>query len=99
MPQSSTQIHSQIHEPVPISKSKMKLTQGVAAGAEDQKYHAKYRDLKKKVKELEAVRANNSTLRLRTLWLIFAAPQDNDRLHFKVLEARKKVTRMKLERA
>jgi hypothetical protein len=34
----------------------MKLTQGVAAGAEDQKYHAKYRDLKKKVKELEAVR-------------------------------------------
>jgi len=34
----------------------MKLTQGVAAGAEDQKYHSKYRDLKKKVKELETVR-------------------------------------------
>ena len=77
----------------------MKLTQGVAAGAEDQKYHAKYRDLKKKVKELEAVRVDGCSLRPRSLWLIFAVPQDNDRLHFKVLEARKKVTRMKLERA
>ncbi|KAF9780274.1 hypothetical protein BJ322DRAFT_1221197 [Thelephora terrestris] len=69
---------SQTHELTQISKPRMKLTQGVAAGAEDQKYHSKYRDLKKKVKELEA---------------------DNDRLHFKVLEARKNVTRMKLERA
>lgn len=77
----------------------MKLTQGVAAGAEDQKYHAKYRDLKKKVKELEAVRVDGFGLRLRSLWLTSAALQDNDRLHFKVLEARKKVTRMKLERA
>lgn len=77
----------------------MKLTQGVAAGAEDQKYHAKYRDLKKKVKELETVRVDDFGLRLRSLWLIFAVLQDNDRLHFKVLEARKKVTRMKLERA
>ena len=99
MPKPSTQTHSHIHEPVPISKSKMKLTQGVAAGAEDQKYHAKYRDLKKKVKELETVRVVGFRLRLRSLWLIFAASQDNDRLHFKVLEARKKVTRMKLERA
>ncbi|KAF9651067.1 hypothetical protein BDM02DRAFT_957269 [Thelephora ganbajun] len=73
-----SQTHSQTYKPVPISKPKMKLTQGVAAGAEDQKYHAKYRDLKKKVKELET---------------------DNDRLHFKVLEARKNVVRMKLERA
>ena len=77
----------------------MKLTQGVAAGAEDQKYHAKYRDLKKKVKELEAVRIHASILRSRSLWLSFAPLQDNDRLHFKVLEARKNVTRMKLERA
>jgi hypothetical protein len=50
----------------------MKLTQGVAAGAEDQKYHSKYRDLKKKVKELEAVRIYVPTLRLRSLRLIFA---------------------------
>lgn len=99
MSQPSTQTRSQIHELVPTPKSKMKLTQGVAAGAEDQKYHAKYRDLKKKVKELEAVRVGDFSLRLRSLWLIFAPPQDNDRLHFKVLEARKKVTRMKLERA
>lgn len=33
----------------------MKLSHGVAAGAEDSKYQAKYKDLKKKVKELEAV--------------------------------------------
>jgi len=42
----------------------MKLTQGVAAGAEDQKYHGKYRDLKKKVKELETVRVGDFGLRL-----------------------------------
>ena len=77
----------------------MKLTQGVAAGAEDQKYHSKYRDLKKKVKELETVRIDGFGLRLRSFWLIFTVLQDNDRLHFKVLEARKNVTRMKLERA
>jgi hypothetical protein len=33
----------------------MKLSHGVAAGAEDSKYQAKYRVLKKKVKELETV--------------------------------------------
>lgn len=49
----------------------MKLTQGVAAGAEDQKYHAKYRDLKKKVKELEAVRAPHFFHCIQILWLIF----------------------------
>jgi len=52
----------------------MKLTQGIAAGAEDKKYRAKYRDLKKKVKELEAVRVDDFSLRLRSLWLIFAPP-------------------------
>jgi hypothetical protein len=80
MSRPSPALHTQIFEPgtfVP-AKSKMKLSHGVAAGAEDSKYQTKYRDLKKKVKELEA---------------------DNDRLHFKVLEARKNVTRMKLERA
>jgi hypothetical protein len=45
----------------------MKLTQGVAAGAEDQKYHSKYRDLKKKVKELEAVRIRHFVLCVRVL--------------------------------
>lgn len=28
---------------------------GITAGAEDVKYHAKYKELKKKVKEIEAV--------------------------------------------
>ena len=76
----------------------MKLTQGVAAGAEDQKYHSKYRDLKKKVKELEAVRIH-VLLFVSDLCGSSSPLQDNDRLHFKVLEARKNVTRMKLERA
>lgn len=29
---------------------------GIAAGAEDVKYHAKYKELKRKVKEIEGVR-------------------------------------------
>ncbi|KAJ6539666.1 hypothetical protein B0H19DRAFT_1180055 [Mycena capillaripes] len=32
------------------------FTVGIAAGAEDVKYQAKYKDLKRKVKEIEAVR-------------------------------------------
>jgi hypothetical protein len=57
----------QTHELTQISKPRMKLTQGVAAGAEDQKYHSKYRDLKKKVKELEAVRIRHFVLCVRVL--------------------------------
>ncbi|GLB34057.1 hypothetical protein LshimejAT787_0109410 [Lyophyllum shimeji] len=51
---------------------------GIAAGAEDAKYQAKYKDLKRKVKEIET---------------------DNDKLHFKVLQAKRNIQRMKLERA
>ncbi|KAF8897811.1 hypothetical protein BD779DRAFT_1492572 [Infundibulicybe gibba] len=51
---------------------------GIAAGAEDVKYQAKYKDLKKKVKEIE---------------------DDNDKLQFKVLQAKRSIQRMKLERA
>ncbi|KAJ7490278.1 hypothetical protein B0H11DRAFT_1018394 [Mycena galericulata] len=54
------------------------FTVGIAAGAEDVKYQAKYKDLKRKVKEIEA---------------------DNDKLHFKVLQAKRSIQRMKLERA
>ncbi|KAF5393041.1 hypothetical protein D9757_001282 [Collybiopsis confluens] len=53
-------------------------TMGITAGAEDVKYHAKYKELKRKVKEVEA---------------------DNDKLHFKVLNAKRNIQRMKLERA
>ncbi|KAJ7228343.1 hypothetical protein GGX14DRAFT_612299 [Mycena pura] len=51
---------------------------GIAAGAEDVKYQAKYKDLKRKVKEVES---------------------DNDKLHFKILQAKRSIQRMKLERA
>ena len=33
---------------------------GIAAGAEDVKYQAKYKELKKKVKEIELVRATST---------------------------------------
>ncbi|KAL5507828.1 hypothetical protein ACEPAH_5446 [Sanghuangporus vaninii] len=71
--------------PVPVATSsssgrtRSKAYQsGPAAGAEDVKYAAKYRDLKHKVKEIEA---------------------DNDRLMFKVLQAKRNIQRAKLERA
>ncbi|KAJ3808970.1 hypothetical protein F5876DRAFT_44927 [Lentinula aff. lateritia] len=51
---------------------------GITAGAEDVKYQAKYKELKRKVKEIEG---------------------DNDKLHFKVLTAKRNIQRMKLERA
>jgi hypothetical protein len=35
-------------------------TQGIAAGAEDAKYKTKYRELKKKVKEIETVSQPNA---------------------------------------
>ncbi|KAI6003641.1 hypothetical protein EDD15DRAFT_2359938 [Pisolithus albus] len=53
-------------------------TAGIAAGVEDEKYQAKYKELKRKVKEIEL---------------------DNDKLHFKVLTAKKSIQRMRLERA
>ncbi|KAG6821496.1 hypothetical protein H0H93_000004 [Arthromyces matolae] len=51
---------------------------GIIAGAEDAKYQTKYRELKRKVKDIET---------------------DNDKLHFKVLQAKRSIQRMKLERA
>ncbi|OAX44038.1 hypothetical protein K503DRAFT_730300 [Rhizopogon vinicolor AM-OR11-026] len=58
-------------------KSKPYAT-GIAAGVEDEKYQAKYKELKRKVREIET---------------------DNDKLHYKVLMAKKSIQRMKLERA
>jgi hypothetical protein len=68
---------------------------GIAAGAEDAKYQAKYKDLKRKVKEIEAVsfqQCNNTCLVLTNF-------KDNDKLHFKVLQAKRSIQRMKVERA
>lgn len=49
LPQSQSQSQPQ--------QSKGKLYKvGIAAGAEDVKYHAKYKELKRKVKEIEGVR-------------------------------------------
>lgn len=71
---------------------------GITAGAEDVKYHAKYKELKKKVKEIELVcPTSNYTARsavLTCFWL-----QDNDRLYMKLLLAKKNIRRMNLERA
>ncbi|KAG6910971.1 hypothetical protein DXG01_006025 [Tephrocybe rancida] len=67
--------------PSPGPSARLKQPQptiGIAAGAEDAKYQTKYRELKRKVKEIET---------------------DNDKLHFKVLQAKRSIQRMKLERA
>ncbi|EGO02025.1 hypothetical protein SERLA73DRAFT_104276, partial [Serpula lacrymans var. lacrymans S7.3] len=63
--------------PATRQKSKSYAT-GIAAGAEDEKYQAKYKELKRKVKEIEL---------------------DNDKLQFKVLQSKRAIQRMKVERA
>ncbi|KAF9534678.1 hypothetical protein CPB83DRAFT_209605 [Crepidotus variabilis] len=70
-------------QPLPPQQSstrqkKQPLQMGIAAGAEDAKYQAKYKELKRKVKDIE---------------------QDNEKLHFKVLQAKLNIRRMKMERA
>ncbi|KIM46418.1 hypothetical protein M413DRAFT_24146 [Hebeloma cylindrosporum] len=62
----------------PRQKLQKSAPVGIAAGAEDAKYHAKYKELKRKVKDIEA---------------------DNDKLHFKVLQAKLSIRRTKMERA
>ncbi|KAG6842055.1 hypothetical protein C0991_003581 [Blastosporella zonata] len=67
--------------PSPGPSARLKQPQppvGITAGAEDAKYQQKYKELKRKVKEIET---------------------DNDKLHFKVLQAKRSIQRMKLERA
>ncbi|KAF8639933.1 hypothetical protein AX17_001183 [Amanita inopinata Kibby_2008] len=69
------------HQPPSVStrqKQQKAYSIGIAAGAEDVKYQTKYKELKRKVKDIEA---------------------DNDKLHFKVLQAKRSIQRMKLERA
>ncbi|KAH7930661.1 hypothetical protein BV22DRAFT_1124696 [Leucogyrophana mollusca] len=66
-----------VSAPATRQKNKTYAT-GIAAGVEDEKYQAKYKELRRKVKEIEL---------------------DNDKLHFKVLQAKKSISRMKLERA
>lgn len=78
------------------SRQKQKpYTIGIAAGAEDAKYQAKYKDLKRKVKEIETV--GPFFLQLASFFL--TCPKDNDKLHYKVLQAKRSIQRMKLERA
>ncbi|KXN92296.1 hypothetical protein AN958_08527 [Leucoagaricus sp. SymC.cos] len=62
----------------PSRRSRPSHSIGIAAGAEDAKYQTKYKDLKRKVKEIEG---------------------DNDKLHFRILQAKLNLQRMKLERA
>ncbi|KDR83994.1 hypothetical protein GALMADRAFT_236551 [Galerina marginata CBS 339.88] len=78
---------SPVPSPAPPSQSQLSVPQrqkqkpfaiGIAAGAEDAKYQAKYKELKRKVKDIET---------------------DNDKLHFKVLQAKLSIRRMKMERA
>lgn len=72
---------------------------GIAAGAEDTKYATKYKELKKKVKEIESVSFWRIVCDTGEVLLMRVPPQDNDKLHFKVLQAKRSIQRMKLERA
>lgn len=69
---------------------------GIAAGAEDVKYQAKYKDLKRKVKEIEGVSSLDFLVTTTPSLLLL---QENDKLHFKILQAKRSLQRMKLERA
>lgn len=52
-------------------KQKQRSIMGITAGAEDVKYQAKYRELKKKVKEIEMVsHYSQYTARMRLLNLV-----------------------------
>ncbi|THG93601.1 hypothetical protein EW145_g8334, partial [Phellinidium pouzarii] len=83
------------------TRTKSKAYQsGIAAGAEDVKYATKYRDLKKKVREIEAV-SNHVLLLLLSFptSVPLSLSKDNDKLLFKVLQAKRNIQRAKLERA
>ncbi|KIL70270.1 hypothetical protein M378DRAFT_117321 [Amanita muscaria Koide BX008] len=69
------------HQPPSVSsrqKQPKPYAVGIAAGAEDVKYQTKYKELKRKVKDIES---------------------DNDKLHYKLLQAKRSIQRMKVERA
>jgi hypothetical protein len=55
---SQPQVVGQVFQAVPpptIRQKSKTFAPGIAAGAEDVKYQAKYKELKRKVKEIEAV--------------------------------------------
>ncbi|KAF5363464.1 hypothetical protein D9756_000178 [Leucocoprinus leucothites] len=69
---------SQQPSSAPSRRSRPTHPVGIAAGAEDVKYQAKYKDLKRKVKDIEG---------------------DNDKLQLRIMQAKRSLQRMKLERA
>jgi hypothetical protein len=84
-------------QPLPARQKQKQHTVGIgiAAGAEDAKYQAKYKDLKRKVKEIETVSPNFLPSRHN----FSPRPKENDKLHYRVLQAKRSIQRMKLERA
>ena len=82
---------------MPVRQKSKAYATGIAAGAEDVKYQAKYKELKRKVKEIETVRT--SLIMFGPTNLPHGDIQDNDKLHFKVLQTKRSIQRMKLEQA
>lgn len=94
-PGPSTTMFPQSTSATPSARQKGKAyTAGIAAGVEDEKYQTKYKELKRKVKEIELVGRLSSANHVS-----LCSVQDNDKLKFKVLMAKKSIQRMKLERA
>ena len=98
----TNQMYHQQALPSSSAKQRTKpFTANLPGGADDVKYQAKYKELKKKVKEIELVRP--SAARCTPLrgcdMLLLTLHQDNDRLYLKLLLAKKNIRRMNLERA
>ena len=84
----------------PNNRQKSKnYTQGIAAGAEDAKYKTKYRELKKKVKEIEMVSQPASCHPTFSRLKHCHSIKDNDKLQIKILQSKRNIQRLRLERA
>lgn len=81
--------------PQTVRQKSKAYASGIVAGVEDVKYQAKYKELKRKVKEIELVSPQHTS----HFPHITVGRQDNDKLHYKVLHAKRNIQRMKLERA
>ncbi|CAG7848616.1 SubName: Full=Uncharacterized protein {ECO:0000313/EMBL:CCA70477.1} [Serendipita indica DSM 11827] len=86
----------------PRTKSKAYQTT-IAAEADDLKYESKYKELKKKVKEVEEVSSPPLPTCIYTahvsLTRRFRLVQDNEQLYVKILQAQQSIQRLRLERA
>ena len=70
---------------------------------DDLKYESKYKELKKKVREVEEVRCGRFDPAIYIAHGVLESPrdtnQDNEQLYVKILQAQQSIQRLRLERA